>query len=255
MAIFKSSNPALSTKFFKKEYAYNETNNGIMSVRGTINKFGFLLLMLVISASFNWNLFNQNKGNTVTTLTLVGLIIAFILVLLMVYNPKIALYIAPAYSIAEGFFVGGFSVIMNEVFKNKYPNLILHSVGLTFGVAFAMFLLYNFRIIKVTEKFRSIIFTATLGIAIYYGLIFILRLFGVDMSFAFDSSLLSIGISLFIVCIAAFSLLLDFDFIEQSCQKNAPKYMEWFAAIGLLITLVWLYLEIVRLLSKINSRD
>ena len=141
------------------------------------------------------------------------------------------------------------------MFKNKYPNLILHSVGLTFGVAFAMFLLYNFRIIKVTEKFRSIIFTATLGIAIYYGLIFILRLFGVDMSFAFDSSLLSIGISLFIVCIAAFSLLLDFDFYRTKLPKKRTKIYGMVCCYWFIITLVWLYLEIVRLLSKINSRD
>jgi uncharacterized YccA/Bax inhibitor family protein len=131
----------------------------------------------------------------------------------------------------------------------------VQAVGLTFGVAVAMFLLYNFRIIKPTEKFRSMIMSAMLGIAIFYLLTWVLGLFNVDVSFVRDNSMLSIGISLFIVAIAALNLILDFDMIEQGAERGAPKFMEWYAAFGLMVTIVWLYLEILRLLSKLSSRD
>ena len=131
----------------------------------------------------------------------------------------------------------------------------MQAVGLTFGVAIAMFLLYNFRIINATEKFKSVIFTATLGIGIFYLLTMVLRLFGVNVSFATDSSMLSIGISLFIVAIAALNLILDFDMIEQGAERGAPKFMEWYGAFGLMVTLVWLYLEILRLLTKLSNRN
>jgi uncharacterized YccA/Bax inhibitor family protein len=132
---------------------------------------------------------------------------------------------------------------------------VVQAVGLTFGVAVAMFLLYNFRIIKPTEKFRSMIMSAMLGIAIFYLLTWVLSLFNVDVSFVRDNSMLSIGISLFIVAIAALNLILDFDMIEQGAERGAPKFMEWYAAFGLMVTIVWLYLEILRLLSKLSSRD
>ncbi|MDB5211185.1 MAG: Bax inhibitor/YccA family protein [Sediminibacterium sp.] len=129
----------------------------------------------------------------------------------------------------------------------------MQAVGLTFGVAIAMFLLYNFRVIKATEKFKSVIIAATFGIFIFYMLTWVLRLFGVTVPFMYDSSMLSIGISLFIVAIAALNLILDFDMIEQGAERGAPKFMEWYGAFGLLVTLVWLYMEILRLLSKIGS--
>jgi uncharacterized YccA/Bax inhibitor family protein len=142
--------------------------------------------------------------------------------------------------------------VFNDAF---YPGIVVQAVGLTFGVAVAMFLLYNFRIIKPTEKFRSMIMSAMLGIAIFYLLTWVLGLFGVDVSFVRDNSMLSIGISLFIVAIAALNLILDFDMIEQGAERGAPKFMEWYAAFGLMVTIVWLYLEILRLLSKLSSRD
>jgi uncharacterized YccA/Bax inhibitor family protein len=142
--------------------------------------------------------------------------------------------------------------VFNDAF---YPGIVVQAVGLTFGVAVAMFLLYNFRVIKPTEKFRSMIMSATLGIAIFYLLTWVLGLFGVDVSFVRDNSMLSIGISLFIVAIAALNLILDFEMIEQGAQRGAPQFMEWYAAFGLMVTIVWLYLEILRLLSKLSSRD
>ena len=131
----------------------------------------------------------------------------------------------------------------------------MQAVGLTFGVAIAMFLLYNFRIIKVTDKFKSILFTATGGIALFYLLSMVLRMFHVNMPFMYDSSPLGIGISLFVVAIAALNLLMDFDMIERGAEQGAPKYMEWYGAFGLLVTIVWLYIEILKLLSRFAKRD
>lgn len=227
-----------------------------MSVRGTMNKFGFLLLMVMASAMYIWNVYAQpgNQG-TATSLMLVGAIGGFVLAMVMIFKPNWAAYIAPAYAILEGLFIGGISAFFNALFATNYPNIILHAVGLTMGVALAMFLLYNFRVITVTNKLRSIIVSATVGIGLFYLIVWILGLFGVDMGFAFDSSPLSIGISLFIVGIAALNLLLDFDAIEKASEMGAPKFMEWYGAFGLLVTLVWLYLEILKLLSKLSSRD
>jgi uncharacterized YccA/Bax inhibitor family protein len=171
------------------------------------------------------------------------------------FKPQWAGYLTPAYGILEGLFIGGISATFNALFAKNYPNIILHAVGLTLGVAVAMFFLYNFRIITVTNKLRSIIMSATMGIGLFYLIVWIAGMFGFEMGFAFDSSPLSIGISLFIVGIAALNLLLDFDAIEKASEMGAPKYMEWYAAFGLLVTLVWLYLEILKLLSKLNSKD
>jgi uncharacterized YccA/Bax inhibitor family protein len=146
---------------------------------------------------------------------------------------------------------------MNEIFGEKYPGIIMHSVGLTLGVAVAMFLLYNFKVIRATERFKSVVMTATVGIAIFYLITWIVRLFGVQMDFMMmgNGSLLGIGISLFVVVIAALNLIMDFDMIEQGAAMGAPKYMEWYCAFGLMVTIVWLYIEMLKLLSRISSRD
>ncbi len=255
MAIFKSGNPTLTQKMFDKSLSIDADMQGTMSVRGTINKFGFLMLMIIAGAAYNWHMFEEAKQSTVTTLMMVGIFGGLITAIAISFKPNWASYLAPLYALLEGLFIGGISAILNAAFAKQYPGLIMQAVGLTFGVAIAMFLLYNFRIIKATERFKSVIFTATLGIGIFYLLTMVLRLFGVNVSFMTDSSLLSIGISLFIVAIAALNLILDFDMIEQGAERGAPKFMEWYGAFGLLVTLVWLYLEILRLLSKLNSRN
>ena len=255
MAIFKSGNPTLTQKMFDKSLSLDADMQGTMSVRGTINKFGFLMLMIIAGAAYNWHMFEEAKQSTVTTLMMVGIFGGLITAIAISFKPNWASYLAPLYALLEGLFIGGISAILNAAFAKQYPGLIMQAVGLTFGVAIAMFLLYNFRIIKATERFKSVIFTATLGIGIFYLLTMVLRLFGVNVSFMSDSSLLSIGISLFIVAIAALNLILDFDMIEQGAERGAPKFMEWYGAFGLLVTLVWLYLEILRLLSKLSSRN
>lgn len=240
---------------FDKSLSIDADMQGTMSVRGTINKFGFLMLMIIAGAAYNWHMFEEAKQSTVTTLMMVGIFGGLITAIAISFKPNWASYLAPLYALLEGLFIGGISAILNAAFAKQYPGLIMQAVGLTFGVAIAMFLLYNFRIIKATERFKSVIFTATLGIGIFYLLTMVLRLFGVNVSFMSDSSLLSIGISLFIVAIAALNLILDFDMIEQGAERGAPKFMEWYGAFGLLVTLVWLYLEILRLLSKLSSRN
>lgn len=255
MAIFKSGNPTLSEKMFDKSLQLDANLQGSMTVRGTMNKFGFMMLMLIGGASYNWHLFESLKQDTMNTLMIVGIIGGLITALAISFKPNWAGYLAPLYALLEGLFIGGISAILNAAFAEKYPGLIMQAVGLTFGVSLAMFLLYNFRIIKATERFKSIIFTATLGIGIFYLITLVLRLFGVNVSFVYDSSLLSIGISLFVVAIAALNLILDFDRIEQGAEMGAPKFMEWYGAFGLMVTIVWLYIEMLKLLSKLSSRD
>lgn len=255
MAIFKSGNPTLTEKMFDKSLHIESNMQGTMSVRGTINKFGFLLLMIIAGAAYSWHLFEQAQTGLMNTLMMVGIFGGLITAIAISFKPNWAPYLAPLYGLLEGLFVGAISAILNAAFAEKYPGLVMQAVGLTFGVAIAVFLLYNFRIIRATEKFKSVIIAATMGIALFYLLTMVLRLFGVNVSFMYDSSMLSIGISLFVVAIAALNLILDFDMIEQGAERGAPKFMEWFGAFGLMVTLVWLYIEMLKLLSKLGSRD
>jgi uncharacterized YccA/Bax inhibitor family protein len=255
MAIFKSGNPTLTEKMFDKSLEMDANLQGTMTVRGAINKFGFMMLMLIAGAAYNWHLFEELKQDTMNLLMMVGIFGGLITAIAISFKPNWAPFLAPLYALLEGLFIGGISVIMNAAFAKSYPGLVMQAVGLTFGVAISMFILYNFRIIKATERFKSVIFTATLGIGIFYLLTMVLRLFGVNVSFMYDSSMLSIGISLFVVAIAALNLILDFDMIEQGAERGAPKFMEWYGAFGLMVTIVWLYIEMLKLLSKLGSRD
>ncbi|MDE3252307.1 MAG: Bax inhibitor-1/YccA family protein [Bacteroidota bacterium] len=253
MALFKSGNPTLTQKMFDRSMRLEADMQGTMSVRGTINKFGFLLLMVIAGAAYNWHLFQEGQNNMMTTLMMVGIFGGLISAIAISFKPNWASYLAPLYGLLEGLFIGGISAVLNQAFAKSYPGLIMQAVGLTFGVAISMFLLYNFRVIKATEKFKSVIIASTMGIALFYGLTLLLNLFGVNISFMYDSSLLSIGISVFVVAIAALNLILDFDLIEQGAERGAPKFMEWYGAFALMVTLVWLYMEILRLLSKLAN--
>lgn len=252
MALFQSDNPTLSQKIFSRSLTQQDV--GTMTVRGAIGKFGFLLFMVLAAASYTWYLYYNNQPQTMMTLMWVGIIGGLISVLAICFKPTLAPYLSPAYGILQGFFLGAISAVLNNAFSERYPGLVMQAVGLTFGVALAMFLLYNFRIIKATEKFKSIIFAATAGIAIFYLITLVLRLFSVNIPFMYDSSLLGIGISLFIVAIAALNLIIDFDMIEKGADMGAPKYMEWYGAFGLLVTMIWLYIEILKLLSRFAGR-
>lgn len=230
-------------------------NADVMTVRGSIQKFGFLLLMVAAGAAYNWKLYSEFKFPTMITLLWVGLIGGLISALIISFKPTTARWLSPAYGLLEGLVLGGLSAIINDQFKTKYPGIVLQAVMLTFAVAFAVFLLYNFRIIRPTQKFKAVIIGATLGIGLFYLVWMVLSLFHVNLSFMSwnDASPLGIGINLFVVAIAALSLILDFEQIEVGAQMGAPKYMEWYGAFGLLVTMVWLYIQILKLLSRFAS--
>ena len=251
MSIFKSGNPALSEKRFQNTVISHDGE--VMTERGTLNKFFFLFIMVMASASFTWSAFYQGKD--VMPWMIGGAIGGLVVAIVMAFKPQWAQYLAPAYGLLEGVFIGAISALYNQAFAQSAPGIIMQAVVLTFGTVIAMFILYRTGVIKATERFKSIVITATMGIAIFYLLAMVLRMFGIDIAFLHEGSMLGIGISLFIVGIAALNLILDFDMIKKGAEAGAPKYMEWYGAFGLMVTIVWLYIEMLRLLSKINSRD
>ena len=251
MAIFKSGNPTLSEKHFEKTLVQNGSE--IMTEKGTMNKFFMMCLLVIAAASFTWSAYYQGKD--VTSWMWIGAIGGFVVAIATTFKPNWSPITAPIYALLEGVFVGAISAVYNNAFQQVAPNIIMQAVGLTFGVVIAMFLLYRFRVIKATERFRSIVMTATFGIAIFYVIAMVLRMFGVQIAFLHEGSMLGIGFSLLVVSLAALNLILDFDMIEKGVAVGSPKYMEWYGAFGLIVTIVWLYLEILRLLGKLNSRD
>ncbi|MBX2924911.1 MAG: Bax inhibitor-1/YccA family protein [Chitinophagaceae bacterium] len=250
MELFKSGNPTLTEKMFQSTVTADREH--VMTVRGTLNKFGFLFLMVMASAFFSW--YSFYKGVDVSPYMWTGAIGGLIVAMVIIFKKTWAGYLSPAYALLEGLFVGAISAYYNFAFAEKAPFIIIQAVGLTFGVAIAMFILYNMRIIRATETFKSVIITATAGIAIFYLITIVLRFFNINIPFVHQGSTFGIIFSLIVVGIAALNLILDFDMIEKGSDAGAPKYMEWYGAFGLLVTIVWLYLEILRLLAKLNSR-
>ncbi|MFI5156466.1 MAG: Bax inhibitor-1/YccA family protein [Chitinophagales bacterium] len=250
MAIFRSGNPTLGEKVFQDAIVVPGADT--MSARGTFNKFFFLFLMVMAAASFTWKAFYSGKD--VTGWMIGAAIGGFVLAMVMAFKKTWAPYIAPAYGLLEGVFLGGISAVYNNAFEKTAPGIVMQAVLLTFGVVIAMFLLYRFRVIKATERLKSVIITATLGIAIFYMLAMVLGFFNIHIGFITEGSTLGIVFSLVVVAVAALNLILDFDMIEQGAAQGAPKYMEWYGAFALLVTIVWLYLEILRLLAKMSNR-
>ncbi len=250
----KSSNPIFKDSVFKKDISI--TDHKVMTVNGTVEKTGILLLVLMIAASYTWNKF-FNSGDLenaasqmmpwITGGAIGGTVVAFALI----FMKKYAGFLAPIYAILEGLFLGGLSAL----FESMYPGIVMNAVMATFATFLAMLFAYRTGLIKVTEKFKGIIFAATGAIAITYLLSWVLGMFGIPMTFLHGNGMLGIGISVVVIVVAALNLLLDFDFIEKSASSGAPKYMEWFGAFGLMVTLVWLYIEFLRLLAKLQSRD
>ena len=250
MDLFKSGNPTLSEKAFGQP-SYIDAENS-MTIKGTLNKFGFMFLMLMGTAYYSWKEFAQ--GGDVQPLIWTGAIGGLVTALVIIFKKQWSSYLAPLYALLQGLFIGAISAHYNAAFAEKAPNIIMNAVGLTFGTAIAMYLLYSSGIIRATQKFKAIVFTATAGIAIFYLIAMVMRMFGVQMAFLHEGSTFGIGFSLVVVVIAALNLILDFDMIERGSASGAPKYMEWYGAFGLMVTIVWLYLEILRLLAKLSSR-
>jgi uncharacterized YccA/Bax inhibitor family protein len=252
-----SNNPFFKNKAFTNTSRVEDTvheakvidYNQTMSVSGTINKSFLMLILLVASAAITWIMtFN---GQNPMIIAIGGAIVGFVLVLIATFKPQYSTFLAPGYAIFEGLFIGGIS----SIFEVMYPGIVIQAVSCTFVTFMVCFGLYKYEIVKVTEKFRSVVIAATLAIATYYLISWLLSMFTSFQRVDQGNSWISIGISVFVIVIAALNLFLDFDQIEKGVQQKMPKYMEWYSAMGLMITLVWLYIEFLRLLSKISSRD
>jgi uncharacterized YccA/Bax inhibitor family protein len=250
----RTSNPALSEETFDKfaRQGHFDNTTDVMTVEGTANKTGILLLLCVIAASFTWNLvLNPGGIQLAIPLALGGLFGAFIVALVAIFKPTSTPITGPIYAVLEGLALGAVSAILNA----RFPGIVMQAVLLTFGVMALMLFAYRSRIIRATEKLWIGVTVATASVAIFYLVLWAARMFGAEWGFLLRTpSLLSIGISIAVVGIAALNLILDFDIIESGAARRAPKFMEWYGAFSLMVTLVWLYIEILSLLRKLNSR-
>lgn len=250
--MIKSSNPALNSSVFSSEARFTPTHShpdaasNTMSIQGTVNKTGIALLIMVCAAGWTWGQDPVLMNGLSVLGAIAGLVVALVLMLKKTWAPVLV----PAYAGLEGLFIGAFSA----TFEQQYPGIVMQAVGLTFATLFALLSAYKSGLIKPTENFKLGVFAATAGIGVFYLIAFLFGLFGVDFPIIYGNSPMSIGLSVVIVVVAALNLVMDFDFIENGEKEGAPKYMEWYAAFGLLVTLIWLYIEIVRLLSKLASR-
>ncbi len=257
MDLTKSSNPVFGKNIFDR--SVTSADEGVMTVNGTINKTGLMLLIVVFAATFTWRKFfgaidPANPGvlpSGIMVWSMVGAIGGFITAIITTFSPRRAAMTAPIYAVFEGLFLGAISAL----FEAMYPGLVMRAVSLTFGVFVIMLLLFRSGTIRATDKFRTVIFAATGGIALVYFVSFIAGMFGAKLGFMYGNGMMGIGFSLVVVAIAALNLILDFDMIVRGANAQAPQYMEWYGAFGLMVTLIWLYLEILRLLSKLASRN
>ncbi len=240
----RSSNPALSSAAFPGVGAWFGT--GRMTIQGTVNKTAILLVLAVITAAFVWS--RYEAGGSVVLWVLLGLIGGLVAALVTIFKKEWAPYSAPAYALLEGLALGGISAI----FESSYPGIVIPAVSLTFGVLACLLIAYRSGLIPVTSTFRMIVVSATGAIFVVYLLGAVMSLFGSGIPLIHESGPIGILFSLFVVVVASLNLVLDFDFIERASRMGAPSYMEWYAAFGLMVTLVWLYFEMLRLLSKLR---
>ena len=242
----RTHNPVFGKSFGR--LAVQEKASGVMTVNGVIDKTAILLLLVLVTATYTWNNF-LNEGANVGGLMTLGIVGGLIAAIATIFRPAWAPVTAPVYALAEGLALGGISAYFNYA----YPGIAVQAISLTVLVLGVMLALYRLRIIKVTAKLRSGILAATGAVFLFYLFTFIGGFFGLNTGYMYSSSPLGIGISLVVVGIAALNLLLDFDFIENASRQSLPGYMNWFAAFGLLVTLVWLYLELLRLLGRLRN--
>jgi len=253
--MMRSGNPVLNDKTFTRHI--DLTGDDRMTLMGTVHKTAALLILLVLTASYTWSLVMgvNAEGQLVAAPGIFGYMIGgaiggLIFALITCFKPTWAPITAPLYAAAEGLFIGAISAFA----ESRFPGIVLQAVGLTFGTLFALLGAYRSGLIRATENFKLGVCAATGGIMLIYLATFILGMFGVHIPFIHGSGLFGIGFSAFVVVIAALNLVLDFDFIENGADHGAPKYMEWVGAFGLMVTLVWLYIEILHLLMKLRSR-
>lgn len=249
----RSGNPALNQNTFLDVGSGRVLSaDGAMTLDGTVNKTAFLLILALLGAMFSWSRYlGPESLPTLVPLMFGGAIAGLVLALVTVFKKQWAPVTAPLYALVEGVFIGAISV----VFDARYPGIVMQAVGLTFGVMAAMLIAYRSGLIRATEKFKLGIVAATGGVMLLYLANVVMGLFGHPIGFIGASSTVGIAFSAVVVVIAALNLILDFDLIESGVRAGAPKYMEWYGAFALVVTLVWLYLELLRLLSKLQSRN
>jgi len=256
----RTGNPALNDKTFenfgvyRRDLAAEQSPSTTMTIQGTAQKTMVLLLLAFGAASFTWSqTFGSLEADPAAAMpwTLLGGLVGIVLSLVICFKHTWAPTLAPIYAVAEGLFLGGISA----GFEARYPGIVIQAVGGTFGTLGGLLLAYQSGLIKATENFKLGVVAAGGGIFLVYMISIIGRFFGFPVPFIHAAGPIGIGFSLFVVTIAALNLVLDFDYIEQAAERGAPKYLEWYGAFALMVTLVWLYIEILRLLSKLRSRD
>jgi len=251
--MIRTANPALNAGTFEgvSLARFGETQN-VMTLQGTSIKTLVLAGCLLVTATYSWSLVMDPLGPSARLPVIIwgGAIGGLVMALVTIFKKTWAPVTAPIYALLEGLFLGGISAL----FEGMYQGIVIQAVGLTIGTLVALLFAYVSRIIKPTENFKLGVTAATGGIFLMYMFSWAMSMFGMQLGFIHNSGLLSIGISVFVIVIAALNLVLDFDFIEKGVEEGAPKYLEWYAAFGLMVTLIWLYIEILRLLSKIYGR-
>jgi uncharacterized YccA/Bax inhibitor family protein len=245
----RTGNPTLRDKMFNR---YGQVHgHESMTIDGTVNKTFILLLLLCAVAGMVWGMFFVGNYTLVSILMIVGIVGGLVLALITAFKQQWSATTAPLYAVFEGMVIGGLSAILEQA----YPGIVIEAVGLTFGVLFVLLFVYKARIIKVTENFKIGVIVATGAIVLVYFVTAILNMFGTTIPYIHDSGVVGILFSLFVVAIAAMNLVLDFDFIENAAKSHVPKFMEWYGAFALMVTLIWLYVEILRLLAKVRSNE
>jgi uncharacterized YccA/Bax inhibitor family protein len=245
--LMRTSNPALNEKAFQGQVATGE----VMTLQGTVNKTGLLLLCVVATSAWTWGMSHSDTPGAAIPWMIGGALGGFVVALVTIFKKQWSPLTAPIYALLEGLVLGGISAI----FEKTYPGVAIQAIGLTFGTLFVMLLAYKSGIIRATQGFKIGVIAATGGIAIFYLVEMVLGVFfHIQVPAINGSGPWGIAFSLFVVIIAALNLVLDFDLIETGVTNGAPKYMEWYGAFGLMVTLIWLYLEILRLLAKARRR-
>ena len=245
MALMRTSNPALNANAFRVEPALGES----MTLSGAVNKTGILLICVIATAAWSWNRFLDAPESALPLLS-VGAIGGFLVALVTVFKKAWSPVTAPLYALLEGLVLG----CVSALYEARFHGIVLQAVGLTFSTLFALLLAYRSGWVRATENFKLGVVAATGGIMLLYLTELVLGFFGIRFAAINNSSGIGVAFSIFVVIIAALNLVLDFDFIENGARSGAPKYMEWYAAFGLMVTLIWLYLEILRLLAKARRR-
>ena len=241
---YRSKNPALNPSTFSNTISSDSL--GSMTIQGTVDKTAIALSILLVGGYFGFTSYSP-------ILIGAGFIFGFIIAIITIYKKHLAPYTVPIYCVMEGLALGGISFMYQTVYGD---GIVLQAISLTIFILFALLVAYRSKIIKPTENFKLGVFAATAGIALLYVVDLIMSFFssGISLLNIENTSGISILFSLFVMVIASLNLVIDFDFIEEGAEKGAPKYMEWYGAFGLLVTLIWLYLEILRFLAKMRSR-